>query len=178
MGTSSLGAIRFVDTTGDINTLWVPTDFDNRFPLYVRYLWGTSRAAADGGSVTFATLYTALPVATAVATGATALTKTHGVSQRQFNTVDSIQWSNYGHIAPLATGSFANNTVPQSTIAISFNMKISAVGTIVLATDFVHVLGMELSYTPRLTFGQSTRAARLLADGLRASQDLDVTKDI
>jgi hypothetical protein len=106
------------------------------------------------------------------------LTKTHGASAKSVATARAIAWSKYGTIAPIATGAVANHTFNPEVIAVAFNVTCSAVANITIASDYVHLLGMELTYTPRLTFGRSDRAARLLKDGLSANLELDVANDI
>jgi len=177
LGTSAIGAIRLEAVSDDVNLLWVPSDFDNRHPLHIRYLW-TSDYASANGTATFTTLYTAIKVGEAVAIGATALTKTHGASTKASATARATYWSPYGSIAPIATGANANHTFGPETIAIAFNVVCSAVTGITIASDYVHLIGMELTYTPRLTFGRNDRPARLLKDGLSANLELDVANDI
>jgi hypothetical protein len=177
LGTSAHGAIRLEAVTDDVNYLWIPSDFDNRHPLYIRYLW-TSDYAVANGTATFTTLYTGIKAGEAVAIGGTALTKTHGASTKVSATARAIYWSPYGMIAPIATGVNANHTFGTEIIAVTFNTVCSAVSGITIASDFVHLIGMELTYTPRLTFGRSDRRARLLKDGLSSNLELDVTNDI
>ena len=177
LGTSANGAIRLEAVTDDLNYLWVPTDFDNRFPLYIRHLW-TSDYGTANGTATFTTLYTAIAAGAAVAIGATALTKTHGASTKVSATARTIYWSKYGAIAPIGTGANANHTFAPGTIAVALNVTCSAVSGITIASDYVHYLGMELSYTPLVTFGGNSRRARMIADGLQPNLELDVTNDI
>lgn len=177
LGTSAHGAIRLEDTSDDVNYLWIPQDFDNRFPLYIRHLWTSDYASADG-TATFTTLYTPIKSGEAVAIGATALTKTHGASAKAVATARAISWSKYGFIAPLATGAHAYQTFDPATIAVALNITCSAVANITIASDYVWLLGTELVYTPRLTYGSNTRRARMLADGLQANLELDVANDI
>lgn len=177
LGTSAIGAIRLEATNDDVNYLWIPSDFDNRHPLYVRYLW-TSDYATANGTATFTTLYTPIRANEAVAIGATALTRVHGASAKANATARGVVWSRYGAIAPIATGAHANHSFHPEVIAVAFNVTCSAVANITIATDFVWLLGMELTYTPRLTFGRSDRPARLLKDGLSSNLELDVTNDI
>lgn len=177
LGTSAHGAIRLEATTDDVNYLWVPSDFDNRFPLYIRHLWTSDYAVADG-TATFTTLYTAIKAGEAVAIGATALTKTHGASTKASATARTIYWSKYGAIAPIATGANANQTFGPETIAVALNITCSAVSGITIASDYVWLLGTELVYTPRLTFGSNSRRGRMLIDGLQANLELDVTNDV
>lgn len=177
LGTSALGAIRLEGATDDVNYLWVPGDFDNRHPLYVRYLW-TSDYATANGTATFTTLYTAHVAGTAPTIGGTALTVTHGASTKVSATARALYWSKFGVIAPIATGANANHTFNPETIAVSFNVVCSAVSGITIASDYVWLLGMELVYTPRITFGSNDRRARMLKDGLSANLELDVTNDL
>ena len=177
LGTSAHGAIRLEAVNDDVNYLWVPSDFDNRHPLHVRYLWTSDYASTDG-TATFTTLFSPIKSGEAVAIGATALTKTHGASAKSVATARAISWSKYGTIAPIATGTHANHTFNPEVIAVAFNVTCSAVANITIASDYVWLLGMELTYTPRLTFGRSDRPARLLKDGLSANLELDVANDI
>jgi hypothetical protein len=177
LGTSAHGAIRLEATNDDVNYLWVPGDFDNRHPLHIRYLWTSDYASADG-TATFTTLFTPIKSGEAVAIGATALTKTHGASAKDVATARAISWSKYGTIAPLETGTHANHTFNPEVIAVAFNVTCSAVANITIASDYVWLLGMELVYTPRITFGRSDRPARMLRDGLSANLELDVTNDV
>lgn len=177
LGTSNMAAVRLAATTDELDWTWIPSDFDNRHPLYIRYLW-TSDYGTANGTATFTTLWSALATGSAAAIGATALTKTHGASTKVAATARALYWSNYGIIAPLATGTFANHTLPVDTIALNFNVKASAVSGLTIGSDFVYICAVELSYTPRLTFGSSNRPARLLVDGLSANLELDVTNDV
>lgn len=177
LGTSAHGAIRLEATTDDVNYLWMPDDFDNRFPLHIRYLW-TSDYGTANGTATFTTLYKAFKAGDAIAIADTALTLTHGASTKVAATARALYWSKYGTIAPIATGANANQTFGNDTIAVAFNTVCSAVSGITIASDYVHLVAMQLVYTPRLTFGSNTRKARMLKDGLQANLELDVTNDL
>lgn len=177
LGTSAHGAIRLEDITDDVNYLWMPDDFDNRFPLHIRYLW-TSDYGTANGTATFTTLYKAFKAGDAIAIADTALTLTHGASTKVAATARALYWSKYGTIAPIATGANANQTFGNDTIAVAFNTVCSAVSGITIASDYVHLVAMQLVYTPRLTFGSNTRKARMLKDGLQANLELDVTNDL
>jgi hypothetical protein len=177
LGTSGIGALKLAATTDEIDWLWIPGDLDNRFRILVRYLW-TSDYGTASGTARFDTLYTVVAAGAALTQGATALNTLPGASTKTAATARAIYWSKYGQINPLATGAQAGQTLNQSTIAIAFDLKVGAVTGITIASDFVYVIGVELVYTPRITFGRSTREARLLADGLHSSVELDVANDI
>lgn len=177
LGTSNIPALKMAATTDELDFLWVPSDFDNHHKLMIRYLW-TSDYGTANGTATFTTLYTAHQVGTAVAGGATALSITPGASTKVSATARTLYWSKFGQLGPIATASNANQTFHPDTIALTFNVKVSAVTGITIASDFVYILGVELIYTPRLTFGSNTRPARLLVNGLQSNVELDVTNDI
>lgn len=177
LGTSAHGAIRLEAVNDDVNYLWTPSDFDNRHPLYIRYLW-TSDYATANGTATFTTLYKSFKEGDAIAIADTALTIAHGASTKVSATARALYWSKYGVVAPIASGANANHTLNPETIAVAFNTVCSAVSGITIASDFVHLLGMELVYTPRVTFGSNDRKARMLRDGLSANLELDVTNDL
>lgn len=177
LGTSNIGALKMAATTDEFDWLWVPSDFDNRHRLFIRYLW-TSDYGTANGTATFTTLYKAFSVGDAIAAADTALTVAPAASTKVSATARALYWSKYGYIAPIATGASANHVLPVPTISVAFNLKVSAVSGITIGTDFVYVLGVELSYTPRLTFGSSDRGARMLVDGLQPNLELDVTNDV
>jgi hypothetical protein len=176
MGGSGNGAIRFAATGNDANYLWVPTDFDNRHPLYIRYMW-TSEYAVANGTATFTTLYTAIRAGASVVIGATALTKTHTASTK-VSSARALYWTPYGAVTPLSTGANAGHTFDPEAIVIALNTTVSAVTGITIATDFVYLVGTELTYTPLLSFGSNDRPARMLKDGLHSNLELDVANDI
>lgn len=177
LGASHIGATRFQAVTDEIDFLWVPADFDNRQKLLIRYLW-TSNYAVGGGTARFDTLYGAHSTGTAVSLAATALTVLPAVSTKTFATARALYWSKYGQVGPIATGVNAQHTFAPDTIALSFNVKVGAVTGITIATDFVFILGVELTYTPRLAFGNNTRPGRLLMDGLHATVELNAANDL
>lgn len=177
LGSTNIPALKMAATTDELDFLWTPHDFDNKFPLYIRYLW-TSDYATASGTATFTTLYSAMKAGDAIAKGATALSITPGASTKTSATAQTIYWSKFGYIGPIATGGSANCVFDPQTILLTFNVKVSAVSGITIASDFVYILGAELSYTPRITFGANTRRGRMLEDGLQANLELDVTNDV
>lgn len=177
VGTSHVPAMQLAAVTDALDFIWTPSDFDNNHRLLIRYLW-TSGYAGANGTATFTTLYHAHKAGDVPATGDTALPIVHGASTKVSATANAAYWSNYGVIGPLATGANANQCFDPQTIMLSFDVVCSAVTGITLASDHVLVLGAELVYTPRVLFGESTREARLLIDGLQANLEADPTRDI
>ncbi len=177
LGTSNIPALRMAATTDETDWLWTAPDFDNTLPLYIRYLW-TSDYGTANGTATFTTLYKEFKTGDAIAAASTALTVAHGASTKAAATARALYWSKYGVIGPIATGGNANKTFDPATIAVAFNVKVSAVSGITIGTDFVYILGAELVYTPRMTFGNNTRRGRMLIDGLQGNLELDVTNDV
>ncbi|MGL5936013.1 MAG: hypothetical protein ACRCZI_10400 [Cetobacterium sp.] len=176
VATSGVGAMRFVAAGVDVNYLWVPTDFDNRHRLYIRALW-TTDAVGSGGSCVWTVLHRPVQPSTALGIGNTALSRIILTSQKSSVTADVPIWTPYGYIAPQAGGTAAYHTFHPDTVAVNFNLTLTST-TITVATDFVHLLGIELSYTPRLCFGTSDRPARFLKDGLHPTLELDATPDL
>lgn len=177
LGTSNIGAIKLAAITDEFDFLFLPDDLDNKHPLYIRYLW-TSDYGTANGTATFTTLYKSFAVGDAIAAADTALSAVHGASTKAAAAARALYWSKYGKLAPLATGANAGHTLSPATVALAFNVKASAVSGITIGTDFVYVLAVQICYTPRLTFGSSDRAARMLIDGLQPNVELDVTNDI
>ncbi|MGL5935277.1 MAG: hypothetical protein ACRCZI_06600 [Cetobacterium sp.] len=176
VGTSGVGALRFVATGVDINYLWVPTDFDNRHKLFIRALW-TTDFVGSGPSVVFTALHRAIRPSDTLAIGNTALNRIILTSQKPVVTTQVPIWTPYGYVAPQATGAHAFHTFPPDTVAVNFNLTLTST-TLTIATDFVHLLGIELAYTPRLCFGSNDRPARFLKDGLHPTLELDATPDL
>lgn len=171
LGSSKIAAMQLAATTDELDWLWVPADFDNTQKLYIRYLW-TSAYPSANGTATFTTKYSSLDTGAAAAAPATALTVVHPASTKVSATAYALYWSQPGLIAPIATGSNAYNVFDPATIAVSFSVTASAVTGITIASNYVHIVGAELVYTPRITFGDNTRPARRLADGLQASLEM------
>lgn len=177
LATSGIPAMRLEDVTDEIDFQFVPSDFDNRHPLYIRYLW-TSDYAVANGTCTFTTLFRQLAIGNTANPPTAALTRVHAVSTKVSSVARTLYWSSYGVIAPIATGANANSTFSPSTVFLGFRCLAGAVSGITIATDFVYVVGAEIVYTPRLTFGSSDRQARNLADGLQPNLELGVLNDI
>lgn len=177
LGTSKMPAMRLALTTDELDFMWVPVDFDNRHPLYVRYLW-TSDYAVANGTATFTTLYQTINRAGAPSAPATACTIAAGASDKFSATARALYWSKFSVIAPIATGANANGTFDVGTNVINFNVRCTAVSGITIASDFVYIAAAELTYTPRLTFGSSDRPGRMLIDGLQATLELDPSRDL
>lgn len=169
-------AIKLAATTDEIDFVWSPAHFDNTHRLLIRYLW-TSDYSTANGTATFVTLYNANLIGAAPATGATALTIAHTASTKTAATARATYWSTWGALAPLATGAQAGQTFDPTVASVSFNTKVSGVTGITIGTDFVYVLGVEIAYTPLITFGYSTREARLLADGRQANLEAGAVAD-
>lgn len=177
VGTSGIGAIRFEDVNDEVDFIWTPSDLDNRHPLFIRYLW-TSDYATSNGTCTFLTTYRSMTAGSPLAAATTALSVPHPVSTKNSATALATYWSKYGIVAPSDSGSNAFSTFSPYTINLVFRVKASAVTGITIATDFVYLLAAEISYTPRITYGDSGRKARIMADNLMATMDADLNNDV
>lgn len=172
LGSSGIVAVRFAATTDEADFLWkVPYDYDNRHRLLIRHYW-TSDYGTASGTATFTTLYTALAANSALTVGATALTKTHGASTKTSATARVPYWTSWGYIAPLATGSSANQTFAVATEFVTFDVTVSAVSGITIGSDYVYLIGTELAYTPCKTYGGgSRREGRKMVDTLNQTEE-------
>ncbi len=169
LGTSGVPAVRLEATTDEIAAYWVPENLDPRHRILIRHLW-TSDYGTANGTATFTTLYNNHTEGAAVIAGATALTKTHGAGTKVSATARAVYWSPYGTIK--------GGTLGPTTIGLSFLVTCSAVSGITIASDYVHWLGMEILYTPKLTYGGgSDREARLLYSHL-STQEMGAASDV
>lgn len=172
LGTSGIGAFKLAATTDEIDIAWFPVGVDNTKKIYIRHLW-TSDYATANGTATFTTKYSAIKEGAAVIQGATALTKAITASTKVSATARTVYWSPYGIIGPLATGSIAYNTLDPETVLLTIDTVCSAVTGITIASDFVYWIGCEIAYTPRKTFGSgSQRDARMMVNALRPQEVL------
>lgn len=157
LGSTLVGALKFAAVTEHANLTWqLPYDFDNRHRLLIRHLW-TSGYATASGTATFTTVFNTLSVGSAATAPATVLTKTHGASTKVSATANTVYWTPYGYIAPIATGAGANSTFSDGAEVLVFDICPTAVGGLTIASDFIYWLGMELAYTPSMTFGDGSR---------------------
>lgn len=168
---SRFAAMRISDATGNASTLsyvWRPTDMDNRWPVYARVAWTSDAIASQSVVASFTGLF-GLMGRNSVPTSVTTAFNAVMVSDPKTTTVDTWQWTRWGVVAgPLATGPFAFETFPTTVEAVSFNFAVSSLTNADITTQFVWVLGVELAYTPRRTWGDgSGREARYLDQPLQ-----------
>ena len=157
---AEVGALRFTAVSSTISTIWRPYDMDNRWPVYVRYAWSSNAAAAC--VATFNSRFSLFADGVAPATPSTALS-TNVVATAKSTTADTWTWTRWGNISPLSTGQFAFQTFPATVDAVAFSIAPSSLTNGAIATDFLWFYGMEIAYTPRLTFGDgSGREARYM----------------
>ena len=157
---NELGALRFNSTAATATVVWRPTAMDNRWPLYARYAWTSSSAVAS--VATFTSRFGVIAAGAVPATPSTAYTRDI-VADAKATTAGAWTWTRWAAIAPLSTGANAFQTFPATVDAVAFSVSVSSLTLAALATDFVHLYGVEVAYTPRLTFGDgSGREARYM----------------
>ena len=160
IGGNEIGALRFASTAATATAIWRPTDVDNRHPVYLRYAWTSSSAVAS--VATFNSLFSLVAAGAVPATPSTSLTKDI-VAEGKATAANSWNWTRWGAIAPLSTGQNAFQTFPATVDAVVFSVSVSSLTLAALATDFAYLYGVEVAYTPRLTFGDgSGREARYM----------------
>jgi hypothetical protein len=153
-------ALQISTVAATLSATWSPSDFDNRWPVYVRYHWSSSAGTAV--VATFNTFWSGGTVDTVTATPSTALTRV-APSQAKAAAAYSRALTGWGYIGALATGPFAFHTVPATVDEIAFNISLSTVSGPAVGTIPVWLYKVELAYTPRLTFGDgSGREARYM----------------
>lgn len=145
ISTFGFHAARLEATTDDIyDARPLPVDFDIDYPLYIRVYWTTEYAGADG-TATLVVLYDAkadgelmIAPVTALDTVITALDATAGAFYFQ-----KTAWGK------IKGGTFEDGDF------IALQINCSAVANITIATEYVHVLGYELEYTPKRCDGDT-----------------------
>lgn len=144
-----------IATTGATMTFaWRPSDFDNRHPLYIRHWWTTDGALAS--VATFNTAFATLTSGAAPASVRTLATRP-AVGVAKAAVADALAMTRPAMIAPLATGANANQCFPYDTQVVNIGVSVSSLTNAALATDFCYLVGTELFYTPRQTFGFGSR---------------------
>lgn len=133
---------------------WRPTDFDNRHPLYIRYLWTSD--VADTAVATFNTTFATLTTGVAAAAPNTLATRP-AVGVAKAAAARALVLTRPAMIAPLSTGANANQTFTYDSQCINLCVSLSSLTRAAQATDFCYLIGTELLYTPRITFGGGSR---------------------
>ena len=158
VGSTLVNALRFSSTGATATAVWRPSDVDNRWPVYARYAWTSDAAVAS--VATFNSRFSLLSAGAAPSTPSTAYTK-DVVADAKAATSEAWTWTRWGAMTPLSTGPHAFQTFPATVDAVVFGVSVSSLTLAALATDFVYLYGVEVAYTPRLTFGDgSGREAR------------------
>ena len=170
MGGSRFAVLRFDDQNASTASyVWRPVDMDNRWPVYARIAWTSDAVIAAVASFTaLFGLFGRNQTPTSVTTAFNAAI----VSDAKAVPPQAWTWTRWGVVAgALSTGPFAFETFPTTVEAIAFNFAVSSLTLAAVATDLVWVYGVELAYTPRVTWGDgSGREARYLEQLLQIGQ--------
>src|SRR3990167_3329865 len=168
-------AVRIASTAATLTYNWRPWDLDNTHPVYCRFWWTSPSVLAN--IATFSVFYATRSSGLIMATPSTALTRVVPSVAKDAAAQEPV-FTNFGMIAPLATGAHAFQTLSPEIAAVNFAFHVASLSHGAIATEFVHMLGMELLYTSKDTFGDgSKRQARYLPVILE-NQEADPTSDI
>ena len=157
---TEVGALRFDTAAATATAMWRPYDMDNRWPVYVRYAWSSNAAVA--AVATFTSRFGVYAAGAALATPTSTYSQDI-VSVAKAAAATAWTWTRWAYIGPLSTGPFAFQAFPATVDAVAFSVSVSSLTLAAVATDFVWLYGVEVAYTPRLTFGDgSGREARYM----------------
>ena len=156
---SRYGGLQLVGTTPTIDFVWrVPSAVDKNHPIYVRHHW-TSSISGLTPTLAFGTWIATLSSASVLTSSPTSTLNT-AVPDSSNTGAAGTAWSynltGRGAIAPLGTGLAANQVMLDTVEAIHFAITAQSANWAV-SPDNIIVLGMDLEYTPRLTFGDGSR---------------------
>lgn len=171
---SGVYGVRIATTAATLNYVWRPWDFDNTHPVYCRFWWTSDSVLAN--IATFSVFYSTLSSGLIMATPTTAINLAVPSVAKDAAALEPV-FTNLGMIAPVSTGAHAFQTFSPEIAAINFAFHVATMSAGAIATEFVHLLGMELLYTSKETFGDgSKRQARYLPVILE-NQEADPTSD-
>ena len=157
-----------------ISYSWRPWDLDNTHPVYFRYWWTSDSDLAN--VATFQTFFATTSSGLIMATPSTALT-TQAVSVAKDAALIEPVFTRLGMIAPLATTALANQTLSPEIETVNIAIQVATMSNGAIATDFVWLLGMELLYTSKETFGDGSRRQARYLPVILGNQEADPTSD-
>ena len=153
---------------------WRPWDFDNTHPVYCRVWWTSDSLLAN--VATFDVTYSTVSSGLIMATPTTTLTQRPVSVAKDAAAIEPV-FTRLGMIAPLATTALANQTFSPEIDAVKFAISVSTMSNGAIATDFVWLLGMELLYTSKDTFGDGSRRQARYLPVILGNQEADPTSD-
>jgi hypothetical protein len=170
---SHIGGIRLAATlTQQIDHLWrVPSDVDKNHPIYFRHHW-TSMIGGATPTIQFSQAYQTVSVGTAIQymSPTSAIPTDVPASTNASTGTVLYNITGRGAIAPLATGVAANQVMDDITEALHLTISAGSTNWAIKSLP-VWWLGMDIEYTPRLTFGDgSRREGRKLESNLGFSE--------
>ena len=172
---SSYYGLRFSGAgNATISYTWRPWDLDNTHPVYFRYLWTSDSDLAN--VATFQTFFSTLTTGLIMATPTTALT-TQTVSVAKDAALIEPAFTRLGMIAPLSTGALAFQTLSPEIETVNFAIQVATMSNGAIATDFVWLMGMEILYTSKDTFGDGSRRQARYLPVILGNQEADPTSD-
>ena len=154
---------------------WRPWDLDNTHPVYFRYWWTSDSDLAN--VATFQTFFATTSSGLIMATPTTALTA-QAVSVAKDAALIEPVMTRLGMIAPLATTAVAGQTFSPEIETVRFAIHVATMSNGAIATDFVWLMGMELLYTSKETFGDGSRRQARYLPVILGNQEADPSVDI
>ena len=152
---SRQSALSFRGSTITVDYQWrVPSEVDNRHPIYIRPHWAVSTIGTTL-SVTWQAWYATITDASTLVTSPTTVLDT--VIGSDSNGSSTVQYvlntGPRGSIRPLATGVNAFQTTGDAVEFIHFAIQPSTTTNITLGTNLLYLVGFDLEYTRRMLWG-------------------------
>ena len=175
---SRVGGIRLAATSTQIDHLWrVPSEVDKNHAIYFRHHW-TSQVGGLTPTVSFSQFYATLSSASSLSavSPTSAIETAVPASSNSGSGALVYNLTGRGAIAPLATGLAAFQTMQDTVEMLHITIQVTSTNWAIVSLPLFWI-GMDIEYTPRLTFGDgSRREARKMETNLGFSE-LSATND-
>jgi hypothetical protein len=153
---SRVGGIRLAATTSQIDHMWrVPSMVDKNHPIYFRHHWMT-QVAGTTPTMTISQWIATLSSATSLAAVSPTAALDTIVPDSTSTGEQTLNLTGRGAIAPLATGLAAFQVMQDAVEHVHITLQITSTNWAIAQLP-VFWLGMDIEYTPRLTFGDGSR---------------------
>lgn len=172
---SGMYGLRFSTTAATVTYTWRPWDLDNTHPVYCRFWWTSDSILAN--VATFSVFYSTLSSGLIMATPSTAVTRAVTSVAKDAAALEPV-FTNLGMIAPLSTGAPAAQTFSPEIAAVNFAFHVATLSHGAIASDYCWLLGMELLYTSKDTYGDGSRRQARYLPVILENQEADPTNDI
>ncbi len=162
IGGGHIGGILLAATSTQVDYLWrIPSEVDKRHPVYFRHHW-VPQIGGTTPTISFNQWYQSVTVGTSIQyMSPTQPLNTQIPASSEVGGTDGTldyryQITGRGSAAPVATGPAANQLVLDNVEAFHITFQIVSTN-FAIKSNPVFWVGMDIEYTPRLTFGDGSR---------------------